>query len=262
MVAVAPTLDARSQVSPSYLEPVEVMVCPNRTRSITLILSQYNKLLPLYAVLRFAATLTDGVGRRVNGCSSRGLVGFGDDPGRSADRGSWWAIALRRGEEGGEGRRGGGGGGRERRGGGRGGGGGGGGGEGGSPHTALRQLPDPQLPHEDWVITRPRLTGVCGSDSKQILMDFGEGRRRQRHVRLLFLSPSHGTRGSRRRGGDGAQGPGAAGRSARSAQPVAVLRPARHRAPVPHAKAATTACAGASPTATSSRASTPGCRPT
>jgi threonine dehydrogenase-like Zn-dependent dehydrogenase len=41
--------------------------------------------------------------------------------------------------------------------------------------TALQQVPDPQLPHQDWVITRPRLTGICGSDSKQILMDFGEG---------------------------------------------------------------------------------------
>jgi threonine dehydrogenase-like Zn-dependent dehydrogenase len=41
--------------------------------------------------------------------------------------------------------------------------------------TALRQMPDPQLLHQDWVITRPRLTGICGSDSKQILMDFGEG---------------------------------------------------------------------------------------
>jgi threonine dehydrogenase-like Zn-dependent dehydrogenase len=40
--------------------------------------------------------------------------------------------------------------------------------------TALHQLADPQLPHQDWVITRPRLTGICGSDSKQILMDFGE----------------------------------------------------------------------------------------
>lgn len=36
-------------------------------------------------------------------------------------------------------------------------------------------MPDPQLPHGDWVLTRPRLTGICGSDSKQILMDFGEG---------------------------------------------------------------------------------------
>lgn len=41
--------------------------------------------------------------------------------------------------------------------------------------TALRDLADPAPPHEDWVITRPRLTGICGSDSKQILMDFGEG---------------------------------------------------------------------------------------
>lgn len=41
--------------------------------------------------------------------------------------------------------------------------------------TAMREVPDPQLPHDDWVLTRPRLTGICGSDSKQILMDFGEG---------------------------------------------------------------------------------------
>ena len=40
--------------------------------------------------------------------------------------------------------------------------------------TALRQVPDPELPQQDWVVTRPRLTGICGSDSKQILMDFGE----------------------------------------------------------------------------------------
>ncbi|MGZ4528022.1 MAG: zinc-dependent alcohol dehydrogenase, partial [Mycobacterium sp.] len=41
--------------------------------------------------------------------------------------------------------------------------------------TALRKVPEPQLPQDDWVLTRPRLTGICGSDSKQILMDFGEG---------------------------------------------------------------------------------------
>lgn len=40
--------------------------------------------------------------------------------------------------------------------------------------TALQQLTEPTLLHQDWVITRPRLTGICGSDSKQILMDFGE----------------------------------------------------------------------------------------
>ena len=41
--------------------------------------------------------------------------------------------------------------------------------------VALRHVADPQLLHDDWVITRPRLTGICGSDSKQILLDFGEG---------------------------------------------------------------------------------------
>ncbi|QLL08366.1 zinc-dependent alcohol dehydrogenase [Mycobacterium vicinigordonae] len=41
--------------------------------------------------------------------------------------------------------------------------------------TALREIPDPVLLRGDWVITRPRLTGICGSDSKQILLDFGAG---------------------------------------------------------------------------------------
>jgi threonine dehydrogenase-like Zn-dependent dehydrogenase len=41
--------------------------------------------------------------------------------------------------------------------------------------VALQQVADPHLLHDDWVITRPRLTGICGSDSKQILLDFGEG---------------------------------------------------------------------------------------
>jgi threonine dehydrogenase-like Zn-dependent dehydrogenase len=40
---------------------------------------------------------------------------------------------------------------------------------------ALRDIPDPQPLHDDWVITKPRLTGICGSDTKQILLDFGEG---------------------------------------------------------------------------------------
>jgi threonine dehydrogenase-like Zn-dependent dehydrogenase len=41
--------------------------------------------------------------------------------------------------------------------------------------VALQHVADPQLLHDDWVIARPRLTGICGSDSKQILLDFGEG---------------------------------------------------------------------------------------
>jgi hypothetical protein len=41
--------------------------------------------------------------------------------------------------------------------------------------VGLRDVPDPQPLHDDWVVTRPRLTGICGSESKQILLDFGEG---------------------------------------------------------------------------------------
>jgi threonine dehydrogenase-like Zn-dependent dehydrogenase len=41
--------------------------------------------------------------------------------------------------------------------------------------VALQDVPDPGFIHDDWVVTRPRLTGICGSDSKQILLDFGEG---------------------------------------------------------------------------------------
>ena len=39
----------------------------------------------------------------------------------------------------------------------------------------LMEVPDARPIHDDWVVTRPRLTGICGSDSKQILLDFGEG---------------------------------------------------------------------------------------
>ena len=38
----------------------------------------------------------------------------------------------------------------------------------------LVDMPDPEFLLPDWVITKPRLTGVCGSDSKQVFMDFGE----------------------------------------------------------------------------------------
>ena len=40
--------------------------------------------------------------------------------------------------------------------------------------VALNEIPDAQPLRPDWVVTRPRLTGICGSDSKQILLDFGE----------------------------------------------------------------------------------------
>jgi threonine dehydrogenase-like Zn-dependent dehydrogenase len=39
----------------------------------------------------------------------------------------------------------------------------------------LVDLDTPKLPGPDWVLLRTRMTGICGSDSKQVLMDFGDG---------------------------------------------------------------------------------------
>lgn len=33
-------------------------------------------------------------------------------------------------------------------------------------------MDDPVLPAPDWVLTKPRLTGICGSESKQVFMDY------------------------------------------------------------------------------------------
>src|SRR6202171_5968533 len=43
-------------------------------------------------------------------------------------------------------------------------------------HTPMKlvDMDEPGFFLPDWVVTRPRLTGICGSDSKQILLDFGE----------------------------------------------------------------------------------------
>jgi threonine dehydrogenase-like Zn-dependent dehydrogenase len=38
---------------------------------------------------------------------------------------------------------------------------------------ALQELPDPKLVGPDWVVLRTRMTGICGSDSKQVFMDTG-----------------------------------------------------------------------------------------
>ncbi len=40
--------------------------------------------------------------------------------------------------------------------------------------TDLRELPAPEPLRPDWVVATTRLCGICGSDSKQVLMDWGE----------------------------------------------------------------------------------------
>ena len=41
--------------------------------------------------------------------------------------------------------------------------------------VGLRDVADARPLRPDWLVVRPLLTGICGSDSKQVLMDFGEG---------------------------------------------------------------------------------------
>ncbi len=38
----------------------------------------------------------------------------------------------------------------------------------------IEDVPDPQLLGDDWLVLRTRFTGICGSDSKQVLMDFDD----------------------------------------------------------------------------------------
>ncbi len=93
---------------------------------------------------------------------------------------------------------------------------------------------DPGFLLPDWVVTRPRLTGICGSDSKQVFMDWGEVQSADNPMKAFFSLPqvlghevvadviALGPRGRRSRG-----------RRPRRAQPVAVVRPARRHADVP-----------------------------
>ena len=39
---------------------------------------------------------------------------------------------------------------------------------------ALMDVPDPGFLRPDWTVLKPRLAGICGSDSKMALMDFGD----------------------------------------------------------------------------------------
>ena len=39
---------------------------------------------------------------------------------------------------------------------------------------ALQEVPDPRPIGPDWMVLRTRLTGLCGSDAKQVLMDFDD----------------------------------------------------------------------------------------
>jgi len=51
------------------------------------------------------------------------------------------------------------------------------------------EMPDPGFLRPDWVITAPRLTGICGSDAKQVFMDWGEVGSPDNPMKAFFSLP-------------------------------------------------------------------------
>ena len=53
----------------------------------------------------------------------------------------------------------------------------------------LEDMADPGFLRPDWVVTKPRLTGICGSDSKQVFMDWGEVQSPDNPMKAFFSLP-------------------------------------------------------------------------
>ena len=53
----------------------------------------------------------------------------------------------------------------------------------------LTDLDDPGFLRPDWVVTKPRLTGICGSDSKQVFMDWGDVQSPDNPMKAFFSLP-------------------------------------------------------------------------
>ena len=53
----------------------------------------------------------------------------------------------------------------------------------------LVDMDDPTFLLPDWVITKPRLTGICGSDAKQVFMDWGDVRTADNPMKEFFSLP-------------------------------------------------------------------------
>ncbi|MGH9026522.1 MAG: zinc-dependent alcohol dehydrogenase [Acidimicrobiia bacterium] len=61
----------------------------------------------------------------------------------------------------------------------------------GLDHTPMRlvEAPDPEFLLPDWVIAQPRMTGICGSDAKQVFMDWGEVATVDNPMKAFFSLP-------------------------------------------------------------------------
>jgi threonine dehydrogenase-like Zn-dependent dehydrogenase len=61
----------------------------------------------------------------------------------------------------------------------------------GLAHTPMRLVdaPEPAFLRPDWVVIKPRLTGICGSDAKQVFMDWGEVATVDNPMKAFFSLP-------------------------------------------------------------------------
>jgi threonine dehydrogenase-like Zn-dependent dehydrogenase len=53
----------------------------------------------------------------------------------------------------------------------------------------LVEMDDPGFLLPDWVVTKPRMTGICGSDSKQVFMDWGDVQSADNPMKAFFSLP-------------------------------------------------------------------------
>ena len=102
-----------------------------------------------------------------------------------------------------------------------------------SPRWRSQDIPDARPLRPDWFVTRPLLTGICGSDSKQILLDFGDGDSDNAMSGLCSFPQVMGHEVVAEVTELGPGGRGLRRRPAGGAQPVAVVRAARHHAALP-----------------------------
>jgi threonine dehydrogenase-like Zn-dependent dehydrogenase len=58
-------------------------------------------------------------------------------------------------------------------------------------HTPMKlvEMEEPGFLLPDWVVTKPRLTGICGSDAKQVFMDWGEVQSPDNPMKAFFSLP-------------------------------------------------------------------------
>jgi len=58
-----------------------------------------------------------------------------------------------------------------------------------STPMALQEVPDPPVRGDDWLVLQTRLTGICGSDSKQVFMDWGDVQTPDNPMKAFFSLP-------------------------------------------------------------------------